>query len=109
MENTKTLPELIIENPTLPVIPMVEADVVGDDYGYWMGEWGSCSITEYYVGRERIHFRNDDEEDVLSDMVGCKPGCDTNGNDIYAMSIKEWEKLYEALPWIKCIAVYINA
>lgn len=100
---------LIEENPDLPIVPMVDYDVVGDDTcTYWMGEWGHCEITEYYVGRERIHFKDDDEEDVLNDLDGCKYSCDQQGRDIYDLSDDEWDALYKSVPWTKGIVVYIT-
>lgn len=100
--------KLIEENPELPVVPMVDSEVVADDGGYWLGKWGRCEITEYYAGREYIHFRDDDEENVLNDLVGCKYGHDSQGRDIYDLSDKEWETMVDALPWVKCIVVYIT-
>lgn len=44
--NAKELIRLIQENPDLPIIPMVNEEVVADDsYTYWMGEWGRDSQT----------------------------------------------------------------
>lgn len=100
--------QLIEENPNLPVVPMVDSEVVADDYGYWLGKWGSCKITEYYLGREKVHFKDDDEEDVLNDLVGCKYSCDPQGRDIYDLSDEEWDALYKTVPWIKAIVVYIT-
>ena len=100
--------KLIEENPDLPIVPMVDSEVVADDCGYWLGKWGHCEVTEYYEGRERIHFKDDDEEDVLNDLVGCKYSCDPQGRDIYDLSDDEWDKLYKSIPWVKCIVVYIT-
>lgn len=100
--------KLIEENPNLPIVPMVDSEVVADDGGYWLGKWERCEVTEYYQGREYIHFRDDDEEDVLKDMVGCKYYCDTQGRDITDLTDEEWNVLYESIPWVKCIVVYIG-
>lgn len=109
MTKIKEFIELVKQNPELPVVPMVDGEIVGyDDYGYWLGCWGRSEVTEYYVGKERVHFRDDDEEDVLSDLVGCEHGYDENGRDIYELSEEEWDKLYEEVPWDKAIVVYIT-
>ena len=109
MTKTEEFIELVKQNPTLPVIPMVGEDVVDDDgYGRWMGSFGYSEVTEYYMGRDFVHFKSDDEDDVLSDMVGCNYGCDKDGNDIYDLSDEEWDKLYQSIPWVKAIVVYIN-
>ena len=111
MHDSKELLELIKENPDLPVVPMVGTEVVADDtYCYWMGSWGICKVTEYYIGREHIHFKDDEMEDVLEDMVGCKFGETKDGRDIWDdLSDEEWKDLFESLPWIKAIIVHIES
>ena len=52
--------------------------------------------------------KDDDEEDVLTDMVGCQYSCDPQGRDVYDLPDEEWDKLYASIPWIKCIVVYIT-
>jgi len=100
---------LVKENPDLPIVPMVYYDVVGDDtYSWWLADWGRSEVTEYYEGREKIHFKDDDEEDVLGDMVGCKYYCTPDGRDITDISDEEWDQLYQSIPWTKCIVVYIE-
>ena len=102
--------KLIEQHPELPIIPMVYGEVVGDDsYQYWLGQWGRCEITEYYLGKEKVHFRDDDEEDVLTDMKGCEYSCTKDGRDIYELSDEEWDKLYATIPWTRAIVVYITA
>ena len=109
MSHVEELLKLIKENPNLPIVPMVESEVVaGDDYSYWIGEWGCCEVTEYYLGNEKVHFKSDDEEDVLMDLQGCKWCMTPDGKDIYDLSDEEWDKLYKSIPWIKCIVVYIT-
>ena len=101
--------KLVQEHPDLPIVPMVDSEVVADDgYSYWIGDWGHSEITEYYRGRECVHFKDDDEEDVLADMVGCDYYCDPDGNDITELSDEAWDKLYASIPWEKAIVVYIT-
>lgn len=38
--NRAELFKLIQENPDLPIVPMVDSDVVADDCGHWMGHGG---------------------------------------------------------------------
>ena len=111
MSKVEELLELIKENPDLPIVPMVGSEVVaGDDYGYWIGSWGTCEVTEYYLGNERVHFKDPaDEEEVLGDLQGCRWGCTPDGKDIYDLSDEEWDELYKSIPWIKCIVVYIES
>lgn len=109
-KEAEKLIKLIQENPDFPIIPMVDSEVVADDYAtYWRGEWGGSNICEIYDGREYLHVKeNDDPEDVLKDMVGCKYGETKDGRDIYDLSEKEWDTLYNSLPWTKAIIVYIT-
>lgn len=108
MSKPTDLLKLIEENPDLPIIPIVDSEVVADDsYSSWIGSWGYCEVTEYYYGRNYIHFKDDDQEDVLTDMVGCEYSCDPEGRDIYDLSDEEWDKLFNSLPWVKAIVVHI--
>lgn len=52
--------KLIKKNPTLPIVPMVDSDVVSEDCGYWMGSFGSASVGEYTCYDDR--FFDDREE-----------------------------------------------
>lgn len=109
MTKTQELLDLIRENPGLPVLPMVDCEVVADDYAYWMGSWGTSEVTEYYIGREKVHFKSDDAEDVLTDMKDCRYGCTKDGRDIYDdLTDEEWDELFNSLPWKKAIVVYIG-
>lgn len=110
MSKTEELLKLMKENPDLPIIPVVGSEIVADDsYSYWIGSWGRCELTEYYTGREYMHFKDDDAEDVLRDMVGCKYGETKDGKDIWDLSDKEWAELFASLPWVKAIVVYIES
>lgn len=59
-EQTQLLLNLIKENPDLPVVPMVDYDVVGDGYGRWLGSFGNCYVGEYTDYDERFY---DDREE----------------------------------------------
>ena len=101
--------QLVKDNPELPIIPMVDQEVVADDNcTWWMGKWGNQKVTSYYMGRDYIHFQDDDEEDVLADMVGCKYYCGPDGRDITDLSDAEWNALYQSIPWTKAIVVFIT-
>lgn len=55
---------LMRENPELPVVPMVDWEITGDDNGYWLGAWGSARIDEYLL------ISNREEKDSLGPIVG---------------------------------------
>ena len=109
MDKTKQLLDLIRENPDLPVIPMIDSEAVIDDSHFSMGGWGKSNVTEYYIGREYVHFKSDDPEDVLTDMKDCRYGRTKDGRDIYDdLTDEEWDNLFNSLPWKKAIVVYIG-
>lgn len=101
-KNRDELFRLMQENPELPVVPMVDEEIVADDCcSYWLGHWGYAAVTEYIIGDERVFFKDDDEDAVL------------DGFEEYRGEWEEWpdEKITEtfnSLPWIKCIGVYIT-
>lgn len=101
---------LVKENPDMPIIPMVDAEVVGgDDYGCWMGCFGYSRVEDVYLGSERLHIKDDeDEEEVLCDLAECKYCRTPDGKDIYDLPEEEWDALYKSIPWIKAIVVYIT-
>ena len=94
--------KLMQENPELPVIPMVDSDIVPDDgYARWTGSWGSASIDEYFTHDERVFFRSDDDtDDVLGYVL--------NAEEYEEMTDEEVEAAYNALPWVKAIIVNID-
>ena len=109
-DKVKKLLDLIRENPDLRIVPLVEEGIVCDDScSWWLGEWGTAEVTEIYRGREHLHLRTDDEEDVLCDMVGCEFGDTKDGRDVYDLSDEEWAELFNSLEWEKVIVVYITS
>lgn len=102
-KGTAKLLELAAENPDLPIVPMVNYEVVADDsYGYWMGSFDCCRIGEYacYNGKffddegeleDEYYSHNEDEYEGWTD------------EDITA-DIKE----KTANMWTKAIIVYIE-
>ena len=94
--------DLMQKNPHLPVVPMVSSEVVADDgYAFWLGSWGSASLDKYYKGEERVYFYDEgDMEDVLVEVKGW--------DWLETSSADEDLEAYQALPWVKCIVVYIG-
>ncbi len=102
-QNREELFRLMRENPDLPVVPMVDYEVVWDGCGRWLGAWGEAKVDEYLLTDERVFFKScDDVFGVLED----------------ALSYEEFEALpddegkcrpaYDSLPWIKAIIVNID-
>lgn len=103
--NREELFKLMQENPDLPVVPMVDSEIVADDgYNRWLGAWGSSYIGEYFVGEERVHFREDDD---LSEV--CAVVEETLDSEAWGvMSDEEYLAAYAEMPWIKAIIVNID-
>lgn len=81
MNKYTELLQLVKDNPNLPVIPIVDSDVVGDDYGTWIASFGSAYVGEYTNYNDRYY---DDREDfkeayydynaeALNKMFECDP------------------------------------
>lgn len=94
--------DLMKQNPHLPIVPMVDSEVVADDtWGYWMGSWSTATVDKYYNGDERIYFYDErDMEDLLVEVKGWDWYDDASDEDLL--------EVYRALPWVKCIVVYIT-
>lgn len=51
----KEFVKLVEENPTLPVIAMVDGDIIGaDDYVRWLGKISSVELGEYTLFGDRF-------------------------------------------------------
>ena len=76
--------KLVEENPALPIVPMVDGEIVaGDNFGTWMGRWGDVADTlEKYLSAAEFDALPEDES--------------------------ECRQLYDALPWTKAIIVSID-
>lgn len=101
-EKTMELLNLIKENPDLPIIPMVDSEVVGDGVGCWMGNWGWSCVEEYVLGfRGEVLLKDDDMYYLLEKYL-------IPSRIMLPESDEECEKIYNKIPWQKAIVVYIN-
>ena len=66
-KSTEKLLNLIKENPELPVVTMVDSDVVADDCGRWMGKFGFCEVGEYTLYDDRYFEDRDDFKEAYYD------------------------------------------
>lgn len=104
-KNREELFKLIQENPELPIVPMVDGEIPGDDSGRWVGAWGSAYIDEYLLTRNRewMVFKSDgDVFDVLERHLSDEEF------ERLPESEEECRKIYDALPWTKAILVNID-
>lgn len=96
---------LIQEHPTLPIIPMVWGEVIGDDeYRRWAGSWGDAYVAKYFMGQQGIYFYDEeDREDCMNDpkteLFLPEQEIKTNEQELEA---------YRALPWSEAIIVDID-
>lgn len=81
MQVNNELLKIITDNPDLPIVAMVDYEVVGDGYGYWQGsisrvEVGECTNynDRYFDDREEFkeYFYNHSAEE-LSERFKYKP------------------------------------
>lgn len=98
---------LMQENPDLPVVPMVDTEVVcGGEWGRWIGSWGSAKVDEYILPPgeyDPILFKSDD--DVFDTLEKCLSEAEF---DALPVDEKDCRPIYEALPWTKAIIVDID-
>lgn len=96
---------LMLENPDLPVVPMVTSGIIADDtYARWIASFGSARVDEYYVGSERVFFRSAKDKYEVDALV-----IDMMGDEVCMdMSEKEADAAYEAAPWKQAIIVNID-
>jgi len=102
-ENAKKLLELVATNPNLPIVPMVDAEIFGDDFGTYMGGWGASCVDEYIIdGKGMVRFKSDDDViDVLEHALSKEEF------DALPESEADCRPRYDALPWVKAIVVDI--
>ena len=111
-DNLKELFKLIEEHPDLPIVAMVDSDVVADDcYRFWLGEWGKCEVDKYIVHEScgvifYEHGRPDtvDIFEMYFDYAEC--GIDEEMPDEKALPLMK-EKI-DTLNWTEAIIVYID-
>lgn len=109
-DNLKILIDLMKDNPTLEVIPMVDSDVVGsDDYNCWSGKFGKAELDETWSNDERIYFKSWDEEELIDnamDDFSFNPKLDKLSDEELT---KMAEERVDSLEWEKVIVLRIEA
>ena len=117
--------KLVKKNPTLPIVPMVDCEVVGGEDCYWVGSFGSASVGEYtcYDDRffddreefkERYYENNDEGLCEKFNFVPCMSEAKGYTKEQIEANKKNEKRLEEYLEKIaneyftKAIIVYIN-
>lgn len=109
-ENLIELFNLIRKHPDLPIVAMVDSEIVADDGGFWLGEWGRCEIDKYIVHEDYgVIFYEQGRPDTVDifekyfDYAEC--GIDEELPDEQALPLMK-EKI-DTLDWTEAIIVYI--
>lgn len=125
MSNREELARLILENQELPVLCMVEFEIVaGDDCLRWAASLGECKIREYIYHEdgmsESVIFWREDEEklvDMLAEdaedhpelyPLGADPQTATARAAAYANARMLAKVKVRNLPWKRAIVVNID-
>lgn len=125
MSNREELARLILENPELPVLCMVEYEIVaGDDCLRWAASLGECKIREYIYHEdglsESVIFWREDEEklvDVFAEDAEEHPEYYPLGQDPQTATARAYaynqarmiaRQKVRDLPWKKAIVVNID-
>ena len=103
MNKTELFLEIVKENPTLPIIAMVDSEIVADEgYAWWLGSFGESFVGHYYNNDSRVYVReHEDENDIFEDCF-CTEDFDENITD------EEISKVVDNLKWIRAILVRIE-
>lgn len=95
--------DLMRQHPELPVVPMVDSEIVADDCcARWIGSWGKARIDRYWVGDNGVYFY---EEDGPDDTAINDPAC---AYDWDTLTDEQAQEVYDCLPWTACIVVNID-
>lgn len=109
-ETVEDFAKLVAANPGLPIM-VVSNDEICDykSQGCKTGEIGYSYIAEVWKGEFGFYLHMTEPSDILHDhkTAICDPKCEYDG-DKDKLSAEETLKLYDALPWQKCIIVEIN-
>lgn len=108
-ENLNNLLNLMKDNPTLRVVPMVDSDIVGgDDYSCWLGRFGKAEVDEIWSDDERIYFRSWDFENLVDEFMESSDNEELFKNLSDDEAIKIAENHIDDLNWEKVISVRIH-
>lgn len=111
-ENLKELFALIRKHPDLPIVAVVDSEVVAEEgYAYWLGSWGSCIVDKYIIHEDYgVIFYDQGKPDTVDifekyfDYAEC--GIDEEMPDREALPLMK-EKI-DTLDWVEAIIVYIQ-
>ncbi len=95
--------KLIKQNPELPIVPMVNCEVVEDDCAlYWMGSWGAARIDSYILRKDGIWYLSEGIEEIFDNLFEFPIDISKEQEE------KFMKDAVSSLPWIKAIIVKIE-
>lgn len=103
--NVENLLKLIRQNPDLPIIPLVRSEVVCDDcYSWWCGSLDEARLDEIITNFDDsiLCKHADSYEGLYEDIFGYDDDFNENATE------EEIKAKIDALPWMKCIVVFID-
>lgn len=83
--------KLIKKNPTLPIVPMVDSDIVCDGDGWWMGAWGNAYVGEYACYDDRFFEDREDFKEKYYDN-NCDELCEMFDYEPFMTASKGYTK-----------------
>lgn len=113
-KDVKELMDLIAKNPTLPIVPMIDSEIVSDDgHNWWLGHWGKAEIDHMCVIGERIYFLSLDGEDLVDNYIDERYSDMRYATGEHGLQPGDLDKIGEdylkSLPWEKAIVVWIQS
>lgn len=111
--NKTKLKNLIIDNPDIEIIPLVDEDLYHPDYGYSIGGLGSVWVDEYYCHDDKFYIKTRDCEDLQHSIeeeiyLDRYPNMDVLSDEEARVIEIETESLVTTLPWTKAIFMFIS-
>lgn len=107
---TDALKKLIADHPDLPIVVIVNSEVVADcDYTWWYAPYISFSLGEILdceqeVNDEKVYTDRDDFEEDLADILGDSGDYDETTDEEFDKIVREELKKYEPY-WKKVIQI----
>lgn len=96
--------QLLVENPNLPIVPMVDSEICSEDYARCMGSFGSSWVDDYCIGQnDRMWCKSDFDNDINEALETILPW-----HEFEKIPEGKEKEVYDNLPWTKAIIVNID-
>lgn len=109
-KNLQELLGMMQEHPELPVIPMVDSEIVCDDgYSWWSAAWGYAHRAKICVAQEHIvEYDESDLWDTFESVGFDYDDCGITDEMDDAAAEQRAKELLAELEWLDCILVNIT-